>query len=265
MNNSIKLILLDLDGTLLDEQSKVPSNLAEVVSKLKEKDVIIGIASGRNFGLIKNDFLDVYQNMSIVSSNGCSVRLNGVVVFDTGLTKEESLKIFNKWEEIKNETSIQIMSDDLFIADKTDPIVEYFGAVEGNGIHITDNIVNELDKAKLLSVCAKDMKTDYSNYFVELSDEIEIVESGYGCVDFMPKGISKAIGVIKLCEAMHISIDQVMAIGDASNDLDLLKTVGCPVAMANGNEEVKKIAKYQTSKTNKDNGCLEFIEEFFNL
>ena len=77
MNEQVKLILLDLDGTLLDENSKVPVEFADLIQKCKAIGVHVGIASGRNRAALELAFGDLFQTMCCITNNGCANYIEG--------------------------------------------------------------------------------------------------------------------------------------------------------------------------------------------
>ena len=77
----------------------------------------------------------------------------------------------------------------------------------------------------------------------------------------MPKNVSKGNAVKELAERLHLSLDQVMAIGDQGNDLSMIKTAGIGVAMENGIDEVKKNAQFITANNN-ESGVAKAIRKF---
>ena len=77
-----------------------------------------------------------------------------------------------------------------------------------------------------------------------------------------PKNISKGSGLIELCNILKISVDECVAVGDAPNDLEILKTAGVAVAMGNATDEIKKIADLVTADNDHD-GVVKVIEKFF--
>ena len=83
-------------------------------------------------------------------------------------------------------------------------------------------------------------------------------------VEFTHSDINKGVGIRKLCAGLGIEMDEVMAFGDANNDLRMLEAVGYPVAMLNGTDEVKAIAKDITKYSNVDDGVARYLEEHFN-
>ena len=77
----------------------------------------------------------------------------------------------------------------------------------------------------------------------ELLKDVDITKvllSGVS-IEMNEKGVHKALGITKLCEYLNMNVNEVIAVGDSDNDLEILETVGLAVAMGNANERVKKI------------------------
>jgi hypothetical protein len=80
-------------------------------------------------------------------------------------------------------------------------------------------------------------------------------------VEISAIGVTKATGLIKLCEHLGISIEETIAVGDADNDIDILKTAGLSIAMENANDEVKRICDVTVADCDHE-GCAEAIEKY---
>lgn len=90
---------------------------------------------------------------------------------------------------------------------------------------------------------------------------IHITRSAENNFEIMPEGINKGLALQELTQVMGITMDEVMAIGDSDNDSDMLRIAGMPVVMGNGDEAVKKLAKYVTD-TNDNDGVAKAIYKF---
>jgi Cof subfamily protein (haloacid dehalogenase superfamily) len=97
--------------------------------------------------------------------------------------------------------------------------------------------------------------------FNRFQDEFSVVQSEPYFIELMPKNVSKGNAVKELAERLHLSLDQVMAIGDQGNDLSMIKTAGIGVAMENGIDEVKKNAQFITANNN-ESGVAKAIRKF---
>ena len=91
-----------------------------------------------------------------------------------------------------------------------------------------------------------------------LSD-YDVLLIGSDWLEIMPKGVSKASALRKICQRGGFTMDEVMAFGDAQNDIDMIKDAGIGVAMANAMDEVKAVSRYITDSNN-DNGIGKTID-----
>jgi hydroxymethylpyrimidine pyrophosphatase-like HAD family hydrolase len=82
-----------------------------------------------------------------------------------------------------------------------------------------------------------------------------------GTMDILRKGINKGIALEKLAEYYQVSSDEVIAVGDNNNDIDMIKYAGMGVAMGNAENKVKDVAQYITA-TNTDGGIVRVIQEY---
>lgn len=80
-------------------------------------------------------------------------------------------------------------------------------------------------------------------------------------LEISPLGVTKGYGLKKLCKHLNIEVEQSIVVGDADNDLDVLKTAGLAVAMGNANANVKKIADVEVMDNDHD-GVAEAIYKY---
>ena len=263
MYNDVKLVLLDLDGTLCDENSQIPSSFFELVPKLRKKGVAVGIASGRNGESIKHACGDLFNQMACVTTNGTVNYIDGEIISTCYLDKDVVKKLLDKSKEVDG-CSIQLFYPEVILMDKGNPLTKFMNEA-GFAAKECDNLYDHMDDVVLISTIAMDMKTDFAEEFSNLGGPYKLAQSGYGCIDYMPDYCSKAYGARMLANHLKITMDQVMAIGDAGNDIELLQAVGHPVAMKNAMKECKELARYVTEKTNIEHGCIDFLEKFFKV
>ena len=97
--------------------------------------------------------------------------------------------------------------------------------------------------------------------YLEEKPEIHVVEGGFGNLEFTRKGINKASGLTFLAKHLQIPMEQVMAIGDSENDIEMIEVAGLGIAMGNALECVKKAAVSITD-TNANEGVAKAIEKY---
>ena len=259
----VKLVLLDLDGTLLDEKSKVPVEFYDLVIKLREKRVNVGIASGRNKSSLEVVFGDLFNQMACITNNGCANFIDGNMISADYLDPEVCEKLLNKADEDPN-ISFQLFFPDYILMKEGNPLIEMLNGI-GFKAKPCSNLKEHFKDGVVLVSLIDQSKKDHIEEFSHLGGDYKMVTPGLGVIDITPGHVSKAYGADRLAQKLNISVDQIMALGDAGNDLALLEHVGYPVAMKNGMEEVKKKAKYITKYTNIEHGAIRFLEEFFEL
>lgn len=90
---------------------------------------------------------------------------------------------------------------------------------------------------------------------------VSAVYSEIASLELTAAGVNKGTGLVKLCEHLGISVDETIAVGDADNDIAILKTAGLAVAMGNAEEYVKALADVVVADCDHD-GCAEAIEKY---
>ena len=93
-------------------------------------------------------------------------------------------------------------------------------------------------------------------------DKISLFFSSEYYLEHVPLGVSKGSAVQRLCSLLNVPIEQTYAVGDAENDITMLKAVHIGIAMANGEEQVKNSADYITKSDNEHGGISEIIKNF---
>lgn len=90
---------------------------------------------------------------------------------------------------------------------------------------------------------------------------LSAVASGYGAIDILQDGMHKAWGLQQLMAKWQIQSSEIMAFGDSENDLEMLELAGYSFAMENGEEKVKRMAKY-IAPSNDEAGVLQVLEQY---
>lgn len=98
----IRLILSDMDGTLLDQESKLPQEFDSVFHQLKQQGLVFGIASGRPWASLKEKFPNNYQDMAFVCENGGCVVVGNDVLHVGKIEKKDWLEVVKKLGKLKN-------------------------------------------------------------------------------------------------------------------------------------------------------------------
>ena len=255
-----KLIALDLDGTLLNSDGIVSEVTKLHLQKLKEKGHIITIATGRilNRALVGTDGAE-FTNY-IVSDAGAAVFKNNGVnkewkeVYAHGLSKNIVKNISSYYDKDKCMTINICDRNKIHHYDKTINITEFLENIN-EIIHVSATFINNEFVEEYFKI--------FSEKFPML--KVEIMQDSFGEVKWLEitqKEVEKYKGITEVAKLEGISNENIIAFGDGLNDVEMLKKCGVGVAMKNALPEVKKQADYITSRTNNENGVVEFLKEY---
>ena len=271
MAKDIKLIVLDLDGTLLDDEKKVTEETLRIIKEIKDKDVYIALATGRPFNssYFVRESLDLMGRRDYTISNtGAFIRRNfdGKIISDHSLSKKEIKKIL-KYEE---KTDLQIAvytrdalynnSEELNEAFKKDQEILKLPRLKFRKV---DDIYSEVGRVNFMGDEAEVDKF-LEKYKKDLEKHFFIMRNEAYSLEVLNKKAGKLNAVKSLAEMLDIKLDEVMYFGDGKNDLEIMKNAGIAVAMENAEEELKDNADEITDNNNEE-GVAKYLKEYFSL
>lgn len=262
-----KLLALDMDGTLLTTDKKVSKNTEAAIKAAEKKGVKIVLASGRPLDGLNRylEELDLIKGEDyVLSFNGGLVQnTRGKIVSKVCLKGNDLKNIY----EISKKLNVNIhafSAKDGLITPKTSQYTEYEATM--NGIDITIKDFNEVDDNEdIIKVMMIDPQEILDPAIKELPSEIyekySVFKSAPYFLEFTHKEVDKGLGLKKLGEYLGIKQEEIIACGDAGNDLSMVKYAGLGVAMGNATEEIKQAANFITDSNDED-GIVKVIEKF---
>ena len=226
----IKLVVCDIDGTIIDDNRIFSNNNREAFKMLKDARIRIGLASGRPLDelTLKKDLWDLDFDFDVF------IGMNGSELLDnlTGTTDEYFL-LEKEWiKEINNKLINEGLNP--FIYDhgkilglRKDELLEKSAASSEKEIVVAespDDFYRERN-AKILVRVPKEKMHDYELYYQkECKDKsYKAFKTQPNLLEFAHKDVSKAYALIKYCEHNNISLNEVCSFGDTSNDNEMLK------------------------------------------
>ncbi|GBG97075.1 sugar-phosphatase [Lactococcus termiticola] len=261
----IKLVAIDLDGTLLDPDRKIVAEVKEAVAKAKKAGVKIVITTGRPLMGVK----DILDELNLNEPGDYVITYNGALVqrADTGeefiresLTAEDYLNIEAAARKIGSPLHA-ITIDGIYTSNRD---IGKYTVHEAEMVKMPLHFrqpeeIAGLEIAKVMIVDEAESLDNAIAYLpFEFFERYTMVKSTPYYLEFMNKKASKGNAVLELAEKLFLDKDELMAIGDEENDRSMLEAVGNPVVMENGKEALKKIAKYIT-KSNAEAGVAHAI------
>ncbi|MDM0454929.1 sugar-phosphatase [Clostridium perfringens] len=262
-----KLVAIDMDGTLLKEDKTVSEKTKEAIKKAREKNVKVVLATGRPVDGVKRylEELDLcHDDEYVLTFNGAIVKEVGpdrVICRDT--LKGSDLKYLY---EISQNVGVNIHAFSNFgcVTPKMNKYTELEGRI--NGIEVCEADYNDIkEDEEIIKIMMIDEPEVLEEGIKKLPEEVyekyTVVRSAPYFLEFLSKTCNKGEGVKSLAESLGIKRAEVIAIGDAGNDLHMIEYAGLGVAMGNAFEEVKEKADFIT-KSNEEDGVAFVFEKF---
>ena len=266
-NDPIKLICIDVDNTLVDDEKNIPEGNRQAIRRAHfEMGAHIAINSGRIAPSTRDYMERLGVHDAYPSLGGCIVQdRDGSVIEEHFIDKEVSLEINAISREIG--CTLFVYHHDRWYLD---PGNDYWAESEYNATKIrgiitdTDLFIRTQAPNKMLGVQMDPSRTDMlmERIAVKYSAYIDCFKSDPKFLEIVPKGVNKGTAVQALCRHYGIERCNVMSIGDYYNDMDMFRASGISVAMANAPDDIKKMVSYVTEADNIHCGVAEAISRF---
>lgn len=264
----VKLIITDMDGTLLNEQGEIPTEFWELEKKLAKNGIIFSVASGRPYYNLVEKFKDIKDNMMFIAENGACVMYQDKEIFSNTIEREDVFFLLNICKKIKGAIPILCGKNSAYVEkesffnedfDFKPEIEKYY-----NKLQIVDTFNSVQDEFLKIAICDfLDSEKNSYHYFKELEDKFKIVISGKVWLDLAKIDTNKGLAIEMIQKKLGISFDETMAFGDYLNDYEMMKTAKYSYAMKNAHPKLKEISNFVTKEDNTKNGVLKTIEEYF--
>lgn len=254
MEKRIRLLCLDIDGTLLDSRKELPQENVQAVRYAMDRGVTVAIASGRSM----SGMLPLFKTLGI---RPCGVGLNGGLILDGDVVKQtimdaELVQIVIAAAERYDSQIFLSTADCNYTNGKVSDHLKKL--IENGGLKSDFVYCNDFDdlrekatehKEEIVKIAIKEVEEDH---YEQLRKELgqmglfHVAKSDTFYVDINPLGCNKGMGVRELAEYLNIPMEEVMCIGDNENDEEMVEIAGVGVAMANAVETVKRKADFIT-------------------
>lgn len=258
-----KLVAVDMDGTLLDDNKNISSNTINAINAIIAKGIVFVISTGRPYAGVKKYFEMIDGSIPLILYNGAVVSFSKEdnVLYNCKLSSASSKKIIDIIN-YHHGTFIFWSNEKLYINKVNDYTDFYLTISNVKPVLIDENTVIPYDDiTKIIWIEENEKLVDFQkNNEYDLSD-VSFFTSQPIFLEFVNKGISKAKALEAIGNYYHINASEMIAIGDGYNDLAMIEYAGLGVAMENGETGVKQKANYITS-SNEDEGVLKVINKF---
>lgn len=268
-NQNIRLVAVDMDGTLLHDDKSISDYTLNVLRKIVEKGVILVPASGRPLEGMRAAVLNNVEGIKYaICSNGAMLMdvPEEKSICEAGISTEKAVEALKYIEQFP--TAVYAHTDKGTFREvgweKTGlsakyPYIKFSeGNVEDLGTFL------ETSGVKVMKMGAFALRDGLAEELLAKGSPVPglvFLRTGDGIVEINSADASKGNAMCTLCEKLGISMENVLAIGDNENDISMLRAAGISAAMGNAEDDVKQAAKF-VAGNNEEDGAAHFLEEW---
>ncbi len=260
----VRLIALDLDGTLLDEEKKIPGQAVQLIAKAQEKGIIVTLASARPFCSMLPYARQLKLEAPLISLSGSYV------------TKEREERIWLKrpMDLLKFREMVRIFEDDnyyikvyleneLIVQEATEETINYSRNFGVPYTALGPKKLRTLDKAPMrIAIFDDAARIQKAQQILKMwSDDFAVIRDTDHGLEIVEPTVSKGAALKRICEDLGIPMKHVMAVGNEGSDISMIREAGIGIAMGNACEELKQYAD-DITKTNEECGVGYAIQKF---
>lgn len=261
---AIKLLAVDLDDTLLDKSSQVSPRCREAIKKAVEKGVTVTVATGRMYAAALPFARQLELDVPIITYNGALIKssLSGEVLFEQTLDQAVAADVLMLFRE--RGWYIQVyVGDQLYIAEPNERARIYENLTKVKAIPVGEDLYSMSEHVlKMLSLANESEIQEISRVIQDkFKGKVFAPISRPTYLEIVHPSINKGRSLDFLASRLGITRNEVMAIGDSNNDLDMIEYAGLGVAMGNALPNVKAAANVVTLANDED-GVAEAIYKY---
>jgi hypothetical protein len=245
------LIFFDIDGTLIDDELKMPASTEEAIRQARANGHICMINTGRSLRLVEPSVTGLAEFDGLALGCGTMLTWHGETILHETFSEQKARRIIDALRRNRidavlegSENNFNDHYENMFSGQFVDFIKRFAGENYGS----YEDAPGHFDK-----FYAYVERREYMDAFrAEFENELEFVDRKKGYYEVMPKGFSKASAMEKMAQILKVPMSGTAAVGDSSNDISMIQCAQYGIAMGNATEDVKAAADYVTTAVNED-------------
>lgn len=262
-----KAIFFDIDGTLINcmnNQHAISNKVKEAINMLREQGNYAFIASGRPLAFIDEN-LKSFGFDGFILANGAHIIINGSTIYESPFEKDFYTTILEEFNNRKIQYILE-STEYSYIPEQASELFDFYKEIGVPTGYMKRSFPS--DDVSILKIEALCQTSDIVKQCMDIIENYEEYGS-FKSIDprlfeIYRKKNTKATAILKTLDYLNIPIECSYAFGDGENDIEMLSTVGCGIAMGNASDYVKSFAKKTTDSVSEDgvaSGIMKYVLE----
>ncbi len=263
-SHKVKLVAVDLDDTLLSKDLEVTDRVKAAVAAVRAAGIYFTVATGRMYQSAARIARSLDVDIPLITYQGALVKssLSGEVLVDKPLPLVYARQVIARVHQYGYHLNGYL--DDRLLMEHNSEEGCHYAAIAGVEVEMVGNLLEYLDRdpTKVIAIAEEPLIDRLKDELTPLyAGKIAISKSKPYFLEFAHREATKGQALAFLASYLGIKRDEIMAVGDGYNDLDMLNYAGLGVVVANAREEIKGYADYVTTAPYGD-GVVEALEKF---
>lgn len=258
----LKLVVTDLDGTLLDDSGRVPERFWEVSERLFNRGITLALASGRQHPALRAMFGPTADGMVFISGNGSHVEHGGREVSGNALPRavaEDVVRASRRLPGGRDRSMVWCCANTAYTDSTNEWFIDHAEPILG-ALEVVDDLLEVSAEPLRLCVFDKGRSARTAPELQRVCLPHQVVMTTADWCDVMKAGVNKGAAVHALQRDLGIAPEQTVVFGDYLNDLEMISGAPHSFAMANAHPRIIEAARY-VAPTNADHGVLTVLDE----
>lgn len=271
--SDVRIVAVDMDGTLLNDAKELPEGLWDVVRELEQRGIEFVPASGRQYWTLRNLFAPVADGTTIIAENGALVMKDHEQVYIDQMDIDTAVEAVKRVRQVVDEgadTGIVVCCAQSAYIERGDEAFQKIVREYYNHTEVVPDLLERLEDIRggrvedtllKLAQWAKSDIISLSEFTMGHAIEShQRVVSGANWADLQEKTVNKGRAIEALQRRLGVGPTQTMVFGDFNNDIEMLERADFSFAMLNASDDVHAVARY-IAPSNNEAGVLSVIRE----
>ena len=244
----VKLVVSDMDGTLLNTQGEVSSLFFEQFQILKKHNIQFVAASGRQYNSIVDKLSAIKDEIYVIAENGGLIKKGDDLLQINALAPEKIKKVIPLLRDIKDTHIVLCGKNKAFIESQNPDFINLFQEYY-HSYQIVDDLIDIVNDEDFLKIAVYHFNSSEKHIYPavkSLKDEMLIKISGKNWLDISDTKANKGNALKIVQKMLNITKEETMIFGDYHNDLEMLDCAHFSFAMKNAHTDIKNVANFET-------------------
>lgn len=256
----IKLIVTDVDGTLLNDNHELHPDFWKIEEQLTKKGILFSIASGRQFYNLESKFEKIKDRTMFFAENGTYVSHKGKELYVNPIEKAAAREFINLGRKLKDTHLVLCGKESAYIETQDETfrkeIVKFY-----ERLHVVEDLTKVDDTYLKVTLCNfNGVEENTFPHFRNYTERFKVAVAARIFIDITALDANKGNAIKGIQKELNITEEETLVFGDYLNDLEMMQVAKHSYAMKNAHPEIIQASNFVTSYDNNENGVLRTIE-----